>query len=108
MSNPYQPFVATIAQALADGARLPLGSLPPIACPPLPPGAATAVGPAPPPDEECIIGALPLRLRREAGMRVIALAVTLGSRRDRRVARLRELQGACAFLGFEVEPLTEE
>jgi LmbE family N-acetylglucosaminyl deacetylase len=108
MSNPYQPFVASLAQALADGARLPRGSLPPANRPPLLADAATAIVLAPHPDDECIIGALPLRLRREAGMRVIDLAVTLGSRRDRRAARRRELEGACAFLGFELELLAEE
>jgi LmbE family N-acetylglucosaminyl deacetylase len=102
MSNPYQPFVATIAQALADGARLPRGNLLPATAPLLPLTAPVAVVLAPHPDDECVIGALPLRLRREAGLRVIDIAVTLGSNRDRRAARRRELEGACQFLGFEL------
>ena len=34
---------------------------------------------APHPDDECIVGALPLRLRQEAGWRVTNIAVPLGS-----------------------------
>ena len=41
-----------------------------------------------------------MRLLREAKWNVINIAVTLGSRRERRAARLRELQNACAALGF--------
>jgi N-acetylglucosamine malate deacetylase 1 len=102
MSNPYRAFVATIAQALADGARLPRGKLLPATQPLLPATAPVAVVLAPHPDDECIIGGLPLRLRREAGMRVVDIAVTLGSNRERRDGRRRELEGACQFLGFDV------
>ena len=56
----------------------------------------------PPSDDECIHGALPLRLRREAGWRVVNLAVTLGSQPGRRAARLAELRAACTRLGFEL------
>ena len=45
---------------------------------------------APHPDDECITGLLPLRLRRECGFEVWAAPVTLGSRRERRAARLRD------------------
>jgi LmbE family N-acetylglucosaminyl deacetylase len=108
MSNPYLPFVASIAQALADGARLPKGELPRAPQPELPPSAPTVMVLAPHPDDECIIGALPLRLRREAGMRVIDVAVTLGSKRDRRAGRRRELEAACEFLGFELALLAAD
>jgi len=57
---------------------------------------------SPHPDDECIVGALALRLRREAGWRVVNLAVTLGSKRARRAERLAELRAACARLGFEI------
>jgi LmbE family N-acetylglucosaminyl deacetylase len=40
---------------------------------------------------------------REAGMRVVNIAVTLGSNKERRTARWRELKDACNFLGFELE-----
>ncbi|PTT74977.1 hypothetical protein DBR42_29925, partial [Pelomonas sp. HMWF004] len=56
---------------------------------------------APHPDDECIVGALPLRLRQEAGWRVTNVAVTLGSNPARRAARWAELQDACAVLGFD-------
>jgi LmbE family N-acetylglucosaminyl deacetylase len=55
---------------------------------------------APHPDDECIVGALPLRLRQEAGWRVSNVAVTLGSNHERREPRWAELQDACAVLGF--------
>lgn len=55
---------------------------------------------APHPDDECIVGALPLRLQQEAGWRVSNVAVTLGSNAERRAARWSELQDACAVLGF--------
>ena len=57
---------------------------------------------SPHPDDECITGGLALRLRRESGMNVINVAVTLGSNPRRRMARLRELKDACAYLGFDL------
>lgn len=62
---------------------------------------------SPHPDDECITGALPLRLMREAGYRVINLPVTLGSNPRRQLERMHELERACTFLGFdlrEIEP----
>lgn len=56
---------------------------------------------SPHPDDECIVGGLPLRLRQEAGWRVSNVAVTLGSNPERRASRRAELQDACAVLGFE-------
>lgn len=57
---------------------------------------------SPHPDDECLTGGWALRLRREAGWRVINVAVTLGSREDRRDARLVELKDACTHLGFDL------
>ena len=57
---------------------------------------------SPHPDDECIIGALPLRISRESEMRVVNVAVTLGSKKSRRTARLKELKAACGYLGFEI------
>lgn len=56
---------------------------------------------APHPDDECIVGALPLRLQQEAGWRVSNVAVTLGSNPERRESRWAELVDACAVLGFD-------
>ena len=56
---------------------------------------------SPHPDDECIIGALPLRLLREGGWRVVNVAVTHGSNPARQLARADELKNACEALGFE-------
>lgn len=63
---------------------------------------------APHPDDECITGLLPLRLQAEAGFRVWVVPATLGSRVDRRAARVRELRAACRVLGFGVRFLAAE
>jgi N-acetylglucosamine malate deacetylase 1 len=67
---------------------------------------ATQSGPccvmlSPHPDDECIVGALPLRLLRQGGWRVVNIAVTHGSKPERQLARASELQAACAVLGFD-------
>lgn len=62
----------------------------------------------PHPDDESITGLLPLRLQEEAGFRVWVVPATLGSRVDRRAARVRELRAACRVLGFEVRFLAAE
>jgi LmbE family N-acetylglucosaminyl deacetylase len=56
---------------------------------------------SPHPDDEALAGGLPLRLRL-AGWRVVNVAVTLGSRLDRRAARWQELLASCQVLGFEL------
>lgn len=56
---------------------------------------------SPHPDDECLTGALPLRLKQEAGWKIVNLAVTLGSNPDRKTARVDELSRACGALGFE-------
>lgn len=61
---------------------------------------------APHPDDECIVGALPLRLRQEAGWQVINIAVTLGSKQERRAERWTELSAACDVLGFDLRLLS--
>ena len=79
--------------------------------PVLPPGAVpggTCAIFAPHPDDECIIGALPLRLRREAGMKIVNVPVTLGSNPERKAARRTELAAACALLDFAIaEPAAQ-
>ena len=57
---------------------------------------------APHPDDESIIGLLPLRLREELGFQVWVVPVTLGRREDRRAARAKELRAACRALGFRL------
>lgn len=55
---------------------------------------------SPHPDDECIVGGLPLRLRREAGYDVLNIAATLGSNIERRDERWTELTHACNVLDF--------
>ena len=55
---------------------------------------------SPHPDDEALIGALPLRLRLEVGAQVTDCAITLGSNLAQRARRLRELEAACKTLGF--------
>ena len=62
----------------------------------------TALILAPHPDDESIIGLLPLRLREECGFTVWVVPATLGSRPDRRAQRKKELAAACALLGFRL------
>ena len=87
---------------LRRAAALPRGRGRPARLPAPKPGAPTALILAPHPDDECIVGALPRRLQRERGWRVAVVPVTLGSRPERRQARLAELRGACGFLGWDV------
>ena len=101
--NPYRQFVASCAGLVASGKALPLGNIPPHGRPGPIVGAAKALIFSPHPDDECIIGGLALRLLREAGWRVINVAVTQGSNRERQAARWMELQNACRWIGFDLE-----
>jgi LmbE family N-acetylglucosaminyl deacetylase len=100
--NPYQKFVSTFARLVTDGKKLPFGKIRPPGKIKVKPDAPVALIFSPHPDDECIIGGLALRLLREAGMRVINVAVTLGSKKERQQARLREVKKACGWIGFEL------
>ena len=63
---------------------------------------------SPHPDDECITGSLALRLMHENGARVVNIAVTLGSKEERKKERLGELREACDLLEFELELLSED
>jgi len=56
---------------------------------------------SPHPDDECIVGLLPLRLMRESGRQVINVPVTFGSMVERRAERSEELANACGYLGWD-------
>jgi N-acetylglucosamine malate deacetylase 1 len=101
--NPYQKFVSAYAQLFTDGKSFPLGGIPPRKQPAPVTDAPVVLIFSPHPDDECIIGGLALRLMRETKMRIVNVAVTLGSNKKRRLARLRELKNACDFLGFDLE-----
>jgi LmbE family N-acetylglucosaminyl deacetylase len=101
-ANPYRSFVETFANDFREGQKIGAAALPNSAHPATPPKAPKALLMAPHPDDEMITGALPLRLMRELGFSVTDVAVTLGSRLDRREARWRELESACAYIGFRL------
>ena len=99
-ANPYRPWVEGFAEALRAGAALDATTPPEPQPPHIPAGAPKALLFSPHPDDEVITGGLPLRLKRELGFDVINVAVTLGSRPDRRSGRWRELGAACRAVGF--------
>ena len=101
--NPFRQFVSEYARLFQAGKKLPLGrpqNFP--RRPPPPADAPKALIFSPHPDDECIVGGLALRLLREAKWKVINVAVTLGSKPERRAARLREAKDACDWLGFDL------
>lgn len=100
--NPYHQLVTDYVQLLKRGRSLPLGTFNAAARPQLAPDAPHALLFSPHPDDECIVGGIALRLLRQAGVRLVNVAVTLGSKKERQAARLRELRNACDYIGFEL------
>jgi LmbE family N-acetylglucosaminyl deacetylase len=105
--NPYENFVREFSRLLNHGKTLPLGGVPPLEKPRLAADAPRALIFSPHPDDEVIIGALPLRLLRETNMNVINVPVTLGSNRARQAERRKELAACCDHIGFSLR-LTRE
>ncbi len=99
-NNPYRAFVDGFARLLADGETLASRGLVRPTRPSVAADAPKALIFAPHPDDEVIIGGLPLRLMRELNMNVVNVAVTLGSRVDRRAERWQELKNCCEYIGF--------
>jgi N-acetylglucosamine malate deacetylase 1 len=98
--NSYQGLVEGFARLLSEGEALrPSGVIPPKR-PPVAADAARVLIFAPHPDDEVIIGGLPLRLLRELKLNVINVAVTLGSRRERQAERWHELKNCCDYIAF--------
>lgn len=93
-------MVSGYSDLLQGGASIPLGGLTPLEPPRIAAEAPKVLIFSPHPDDECVTGGLPLRLLRELRKNVIVVAVTQGSRKDRRAERRRELTAACGFLGF--------
>jgi N-acetylglucosamine malate deacetylase 1 len=102
--NPYVDYVKTVAAHVDAGKQLPLGGFDPCEQKALAPDAPIALLFSPHPDDECITGLLPLRLMREAGIKIINVPVTFGSNKERQAARAEELKNACEFLGWEIYP----
>jgi LmbE family N-acetylglucosaminyl deacetylase len=99
--NPFQKFVSESAKVFKSGKKLPLGlkrKPRPITLRKSP----SVLIFSPHPDDECITGALALRLLREAKWKITNVAVTLGSKKERRPARVLELKNACDCLGFDL------
>jgi N-acetylglucosamine malate deacetylase 1 len=100
--NPYHRFVSENVRLIQDARHQPLGGFPDCPRPDLPPHAPKALIFSPHPDDEVIIGGLALRLLRESGWRVVNVAVTLGSKKERQAGRLDELRACCQCIGFEL------
>ena len=101
--TPYHQLVSEYARLLKQGRSFPLGTFPAAPRPEIGPNAPKALFFAPHPDDECITGGIAVRLMRQARMNVINIAVTLGSKKERQPGRLRELQNACKYIGFQLE-----
>jgi len=98
--NPYRRAADAFERSFREAAALPLGGFDDTSrrsCN----DARRVLIFSPHPDDECIIGGLPLRLLREEQFTVINVAVTQGSNVERQAERWEELIGACRFLGFE-------
>ena len=93
-------FAGKFQKLVKQGQFLKAGKTSSGARPKIPASAPNVLIFSPHPDDECITGGLALRLLHEAKWNVVNVAVTLGSKRARQSARRRELQNACAALGF--------
>jgi LmbE family N-acetylglucosaminyl deacetylase len=102
--TPYSKFIQELVSTFEGARQLRLGEFAVPARPPASDNAPIVLLFSPHPDDECITGALPLRLLRELKMRVINVPVTLGSNEQRKSFRYKELTNACGFLGFELSP----
>lgn len=100
--NPYLRYVSELARLVQEGRRFPLGGFPVPSHPVPAADAPRALIFSPHPDDECIIGGLAIRFKREAGVRIVNVAVTQGSNKARQSARLAELEAACHYLGFDL------
>jgi LmbE family N-acetylglucosaminyl deacetylase len=100
--NPYGQFVAEYVRLAREGRTFPLGAGAPCRRPSLDADIPVVLIFSPHPDDEVIIGGLALRLLRESGWRVVNVAVTQGSRKDRQAGRLEELRRCCDCIGFDL------
>jgi N-acetylglucosamine malate deacetylase 1 len=106
MTDPFVEYVAGFEDLLRFGAGLAAAAVPSQVLQAPPADAPVCLVFSPHPDDEAIAGALPWRLRCEDRWRVVNVAVTLGSRRERRAARWGELTRCCAQLGFDLVSVT--
>jgi N-acetylglucosamine malate deacetylase 1 len=99
-NNPYRAFVDGFVRLLTEGGAFGATGLARPDRPLVAADAPKALIFAPHPDDEVIIGGLPLRLLRELKINVVNVAVTLGSRADRQAERWQELKNCCDYIGF--------
>ena len=93
--NPYLKFVESVLAGVESAREITVsGKTEPIQ------SSSKALLFSPHPDDECIIGALPIRLTHELQMQVINIPVTFGSNVDRQAGRAKELKDACDYLGW--------
>jgi N-acetylglucosamine malate deacetylase 1 len=98
-------YLNQVIRAVDSGRTVPLG---PSSSALTPPAVATdasggkVVYCAPHPDDECLSGALAFRLRNDSGARITNVAITLGSDKEQRPRRLRELESACRAADFSL------
>lgn len=100
--NPYHHFVNEYARFAKEGKNYALGGFPKCPRPEIAPDAPKVLIFSPHPDDEVIIGAVALRLLREAKWNVINVAVTQGSKKERQAGRLAELKNCCDCVGFDL------
>ena len=106
-SNPYRDYTQTITKIFQEGLSLPHGGMKKPDSIPIDFSSPKVLILAPHPDDECVMGSLPLRLRREVGSQVITLPITLGSNPDRKDERMGEIQAACEWIGFDLEVIED-
>ncbi len=101
MKNRFLKMVDFFERVVEDGHNIELGDAEPLKLQKVRNDCKLLIF-APHPDDECIIGALPLRLRKDYAVHVKNVAVTLGSNVAERSRRLGELKDTCNFFGWEL------
>lgn len=101
--NPYETYVQKLSELLLEARSYPLGGFADYPAIPKRADAPVALIFSPHPDDEVIIGGWALRLHRQGGWRVVNVAVTQGSKRERQQARWQELTDCCRCIGFDLQ-----
>ena len=95
--NPYLKFIEGIQAGIDESKMIRVsGKTQPVVSP------SKVLIFSPHPDDECIVGLLALRLMREENKQIINVPVTFGSKLERQAGRAKELNDACAYLGWSV------
>lgn len=105
--NSFDEYAQSFADLLNAGSSIPLAEAPELVRPNIADDAPKVLIFSPHPDDEVIMGGLPLRLMRQCGWRVINVAVTQGSNPQRQAPRWDELAACCRCIGFELVATSE-